>query len=113
MTERKPGEIIYTDPKDREFPILYTYKDGVKKEWPRSIPWRFVEPHREQADVNHAQTLEALSERGGLSPDELIAVLLDTTWIPMEAEDAINAIHLFMLDKRLEAEAKVSAYTTK
>jgi hypothetical protein len=42
---------------------------------PKVVPWDFVEPHREQAKRNHAQTLERLAQRGGLSPSELVAVV--------------------------------------
>lgn len=63
---------------EKFFPIL-----GLKDaEWrgialPVSVPWRLVESHRQQASVNHGQSLEQLAERGGLSPRELLAVLLD------------------------------------
>ena len=42
---------------------------------PRTVPWSFVEPHREQAERNHDQTLERLNERGGLDPVELWAIV--------------------------------------
>ena len=42
-----------------------------------SIPWRMIAPHDGQAKINHDQTLERLAERGGLSPEEAIAVLDD------------------------------------
>lgn len=47
---------------------------------PQSIPWELIEPHREQAMKNHYQTLETLNQRGGLSVDELFAVLQDMRW---------------------------------
>lgn len=43
----------------------------VRNAWPASLPWALVEPWREQAEVNHSQTLERLNERGGLAPQEL------------------------------------------
>ncbi|KKL12344.1 hypothetical protein LCGC14_2536710 [marine sediment metagenome] len=46
----------------------------------RGVPWRIVEPHRKQAMTNHDQTLERLAERGGLSLDELVAVISGEHW---------------------------------
>ncbi len=43
---------------------------------PRFIPWELVKAHNRQAIANHGgQTLARLSERGGLCPKELLAVL--------------------------------------
>lgn len=39
------------------------------------LPWEMVKPHERQAQRNHGQTLARLSERGGLSPSEALAVL--------------------------------------
>ena len=36
-----------------------------------SVPWDFLEPHREQIERNHSQTLERLAERGGLALEEM------------------------------------------
>lgn len=46
----------------------------------RSVPWRLVEPHTTQAYKNHGQTLEGLASRGGLSWEELFAVMADENW---------------------------------
>jgi hypothetical protein len=54
----------------KTFPILGSTKT-------KEIPWSLIEPHREQALRNHAQTLEQLASRGGLDPRETMAVLLD------------------------------------
>ncbi len=48
----------------------------------RFIPWDFVSPHEAQAITNHGQTLETLARRGGLSPEELYAVLTDRPCLP-------------------------------
>jgi len=45
--------------------------------WVRAIPWAFIAPHAQQAVVNHAQSLERLAQRGGLSPREALAVIKD------------------------------------
>ena len=47
---------------------------------PRFVPWSLLEPHREQADTNHGQTLERLAERGGLDPCEMWCVINDKKW---------------------------------
>jgi hypothetical protein len=40
-----------------------------------SVPWNFIAPHEAQAMENHEQTLLRLAERGGLDPQEMVAVL--------------------------------------
>lgn len=40
-----------------------------------SVPWSLVEPHAARALSNHGQPLWKLARRGGLSYDELLAVL--------------------------------------
>jgi len=64
------------------FPVLWQGSPFVMGELadigcPRNVPWSLVEPHENQARRNHSQTLTRLAERGGLSPQELIAVLTD------------------------------------
>lgn len=44
----------------------------------QSIHWDAIEPHREQAQKNHYQSLEQLAERGGMTWRELYYVLTDT-----------------------------------
>ena len=46
----------------------------------KGIPWALIEPHEKQAADNHYQTLARLAERGGLSPDEALAVLENRQW---------------------------------
>jgi uncharacterized protein (DUF1501 family) len=60
---------------------------------PTSVPWDLVGPHERQALRNHSgQTLVRLAERGGLSPDELVAVLEDRKWTRMEPAEAITRL---------------------
>lgn len=61
----------------RRFPILEHYRYRGPR---RSIPWSIVEPHEAQARLNHGQSLERLAERGGLSVDELWAVMHGVYW---------------------------------
>ncbi|EFO31358.1 conserved hypothetical protein [Roseibium sp. TrichSKD4] len=63
---------------EKQFPIL-----GAKGKI-KSVPWRLVEPHREQAMQNHRQSLEQLASRGGLCWVELFAVMQDWTWHEFE-----------------------------
>ena len=47
------------------------------------IPWSVIAPHEAQALRNQGgQTLERLQERGGLSPEEALAVLEDRLLVP-------------------------------
>lgn len=64
--------LINEDIQPRPFPIM-----GYCGQKLGSIPWAVIAPHEPQAQRNHGQTLERLSERGGLSPCEAIAVLTD------------------------------------
>lgn len=58
----------------KQFPVLGDPKI-------KSVAWDLVEPHREQAALNHGgQSLEVLAARGGLSLDELVAVVADRSW---------------------------------
>lgn len=41
------------------------------------IPWEIIALHEEQAIKNHYQTLDVLAKRGGLSFEEVLAVLED------------------------------------
>ncbi len=74
------------------FPILPLYDKLGRKlhPYPASVPWALVEPHREQALRNHYQTLERLAERGGLSADELHAVVHDRAWRHMDSAEAFQ-----------------------
>lgn len=40
-----------------------------------AIPWKFIEPHDPWAIKNHGQTLERLAQRGGMSWEEILAVI--------------------------------------
>ncbi len=67
-------------PSVRNFPIM-----GVG--W---IPWDVIAPHERQAELNHGgQSLERLSQRGGLSPQEAVAVIEDRPWRKMADDEAM------------------------
>lgn len=63
------------------FKIMKTHlSPELKEKCPQWVSWSIVCPHQEQAQKNHSQTLERLSERGGLAPDELVAVMEGRSW---------------------------------
>jgi hypothetical protein len=65
----------------------------------RAIPWSVLEPHEAQAQKNHSQTLKRLASRGGLSPCEAIAIILDRPWSKVPQEWARAKILLILWDK--------------
>jgi hypothetical protein len=58
------------------FPILPEDRRTIKG-CPDFILWKHIAPHEAQAWDNHGQTLERLAQRGGLSLQELWAVMHD------------------------------------
>lgn len=62
----------------RTFPVLRDRK--TRADVPRSVPWAFVEPHAARIKLNHYQTMQRMSERGGLSAVEFWFVLSDVHW---------------------------------
>jgi len=62
---------------NRRFPVLLGRQRSVWAGVPDSIPWNAVSAHEHQVRANHGQSLEILAQRGGLSPYELLAVLMD------------------------------------
>ena len=56
----------------------------------KGIPWSMIAPHEAQAQHNHKQSLERLAQRGGLSPDEALAVIENRKY----DFDASRAIHV-------------------
>ena len=97
---RRPGEKIDYAP----FPVLLTDKDRKCLAGPAGlkgcmsvVPWWLVEPHEEQAKKNHGgQTLRELAARGGLGPDELVAVLEDRPWHAMALEGAARQLSMIL-----------------
>jgi len=45
-----------------------------------SIPWAMLEPHEEQAQRNHGQSLKRLAERGGLAVSEALDIIYGFRW---------------------------------
>ena len=61
----------------KRFPIQFG--DGFT-----DIPWDLIASHEARAIRNHDQSLQRLAERGGLSPDEALAVIEDRPWHRMD-----------------------------
>lgn len=66
------------------FPVMVGQHTGLRA----YVPWMLVTPHEAQAQRNHGQSLDRLAERGGLSAAELVAVLEDRRWKPMDDKEA-------------------------
>jgi hypothetical protein len=68
------------------YPVLFGQTDEFyearrnRQPYPRGVPWSLVGSHERQAQKNHSQSLERLSQRGGLSPLELWCVVNDKHW---------------------------------
>lgn len=58
---------------ERQFSIM-AERTGT---WLDPIPWRVIALHENSARRNHGQSLERLQQRGGLTPREALAVLMD------------------------------------
>lgn len=80
----------------KHFPVLpYHVHPREQKNYedcPKSIDWELLRPHRRQVWRNHGQTLTRLAQRGGLSPDELVAVLEDRCRHSMSDQDSITRL---------------------
>jgi hypothetical protein len=72
------------------FAVQHPYREPGE---PRLIPWEMIKPHEQQALSNHCmQTLARLSQRGGLSAAETVAVLKDRPYRTMERPDALREL---------------------
>lgn len=80
------------------FEIQKPYDYRGKWRVPQYVPWEFMRPHDDQCLRNHGyQTLARLSERGGLSVKEALAVVLDSDWTgAIEALPRETAIDRFL-----------------
>lgn len=73
---------------ERLFPVLLDSRTATP-DCPRSIPWSILEPFEDQAKRNHGgQSLEVLASRGGLAPDEIMAVVERRRWRIVEQREA-------------------------
>lgn len=75
----------------RKFPIM-------ARDRSQDIPWSMIEPHEDQAQKNHYQTLERLAQRGGLAPCEAVAILEDRPWHKMDSANAQAQLAALVLE---------------
>lgn len=73
------------------------------------VPWELVEPHEQQAQLNHSQSLQRLAERGGLAWSEILAVVEDREFRRMNDREAAQAVMARLIPKR-DAAALVRKY---
>lgn len=64
------------------------------------IEWEPTEADRKRAMANHSQTLERLHERGGMSWCEMVAILADRAWRPMDQSDAKARVYLILQERK-------------
>lgn len=83
-----------------EFPIQQGLRRQRVEGCPTSVPWSVVTPHETQAQRNHGQSLPRLAQRGGLSPDEMLAVLEDRDWERMDREEAVRQLRNWITEVR-------------
>ena len=87
---------VYTPP---EFPIMQPRTNRANLR--TGIPWGLIRAHDYQAFRNHMQSLDQLADRGGLSPDEAVAVLEDRRWRQMDATEANQRLSELVADWEL------------
>ena len=76
------------------FPVLLDHEYKKYANCPRSVPLSLVIYHKKQLLANHDnQTISSLAERGGLYPDELIAIIQDRSYYSMDREEAIKQLN--------------------
>jgi hypothetical protein len=64
------------------------------------FPAKLIEPFDERAQINHSQTLKRLAERGGLSPQELVAIILDKCWTDTNLMPTWDAVYFLLQFRR-------------
>lgn len=65
---------------DKTFPVLWQGTRDLMRRLealgcPRTVPWAFIADHGVQCFHNHDQCPEVLASRGGLAPEEMLAVI--------------------------------------
>ena len=71
-----------------EFRIMRTHlSEELKARCPAWVAYDVVAPFEAQAQRNHTQALMRLSDRGGLAPDELVAVMEGRHWSKKRLSD--------------------------
>lgn len=85
---------------ERRFPILLSERErkiASSLGCPLDVPWALLAPHEAQAASNHGgQTLDTLASRGGLGPDEMVAVIEGRKWRFMLLSDSVARLLLLI-----------------
>lgn len=82
---------------ERRFPIMHDTEI-------KSVPWEVMQPHELQTLRNHSQSLERLASRGGVTPEEAVAIIEGRPWKRMpftEARDMLMGYVAKTRDPRL------------
>ena len=58
----------------------------------KSIPWAVLKPHEIQALRNHAQGLDRLASKGGVTPCEAVAIIEGRPWHRMPFSEARDTL---------------------
>ena len=58
----------------------------------KSIPWAVLKPHELQALRNHAQGLDRLASKGGVTPCEAVAIIEGRPWHRMPFSEARDTL---------------------
>jgi hypothetical protein len=97
---------------EKMFPICLSDAQRLYEDirCPTEIPWRLIEPLRARAEAMYAsQTLETLAKRGGLAPDELMALVEDRPARWVHDERAIRFIHRMLAEDALRRQSEPPA----
>lgn len=82
-----------------KFPVLILLsRETEHLSCPRDVPWSLLAPHEVWALRNHGQNLKTLADRGGLAPDEMLAVIEHRRWRPMPMSVAIAQLMKLVSD---------------
>jgi hypothetical protein len=82
ITNNKDAQVVSDAKATMRVGGLYPDKD------PKRFPMAMFEPHENQAQTNHRQSLARLEQRGGLGWCEAAAILADRKWHKMDKPDA-------------------------
>lgn len=83
---------------EERFPIMGK-KYGEKRGY---VPSKFMRQFNTRARANHGQTIDRLGERGGLTPQEAMAIVDDDNWGDWrynDDDDAWAHLQLIVSDK--------------
>jgi hypothetical protein len=65
---------------------------SIGEKWNHTVPFAML--NEDWAQRNHGQSLQRLAERGGLGPDEAIAIIGKRQWEFIPTEEALKILAL-------------------